>query len=127
DACDRQGVAADLDSVDFYRKARSCLSTDGVFVINVCSDKGSTATHLEKLRDAFDDKLLTLQVRRDGNVIAFGFKEHRPDFGCKQIESVARELKQRLCLDFPKYARKIVRSRNPSQHALPDAHRRLLT
>jgi spermidine synthase len=107
DACDRKGVAADLDSVDFYRKARSRLSTEGVFVVNICGDKVATAAHLDNLRDAFDDQLLTLPVRQDGNVIAFGFKEHRPDFACKQIELAARELKQRLRLDFPKYARKI--------------------
>jgi spermidine synthase len=118
DACDRNGVAANLDSVDFYRKARSRLSADGVFVVNICGDMDSTAVHLEKLRAAFDDKLLTLPVRQDGNVIAFGFKEHRPDFACKQIELAARELRLRLRLNFPRYARKIVcPSQSRSAHA----------
>jgi spermidine synthase len=107
DACDRKGIAADLDSVDFYRKARSCLSADGVLVVNLCGDENSTAAHLDKLRDAFDDQLLTLPVRHDTNIIAFGFKDHRPDFAFKQMKFVARELKQQLRLNFPKFARNI--------------------
>jgi len=107
DACDGKGVAVDLDSVDFYRRARSRLSAGGVFVTNLCGDKRSTTTHLARIRDAFDDEMLSLQVRKDGNVIAFGFKDHRPDFACKQIETTARELKQQHRLNFPKYARRI--------------------
>ena len=36
DACDRSGMAVELDWLEFYRKARRCLSTGGVFVINLC-------------------------------------------------------------------------------------------
>jgi spermidine synthase len=109
DACDRWGVAAELGSADFYRKARSRLSADGVFVVNICGDEGSTAAHLEKIRDAFDDELLSLQVREDSNVIVFGFKGHRPDLRCERLELSARDLKKRFRLDFPRYARNIAR------------------
>src|SRR5205814_1223184 len=74
DACDRSGMAIELDSVEFYRKARRRLSAGGVFVTNLCGDKTSVAAHLSKLREAFDDEVLLLQVRKDGNVIVFGFK-----------------------------------------------------
>ncbi len=107
DACDRSGMAAQLDSVEFYRKARRRLSAGGVFVINLCGDNDSVATHLGKLRDAFDGELLSLQVRQDGNVIAFGFKECRPDLCWERIEAGAPDLKRRFRLDFPRYARRI--------------------
>jgi spermidine synthase len=115
DACDRKGVAVDLDSVDFYRTARSRLSIGGVFVANICGDRFSTAAHLARIRDGFDGEMLSLQVQKDGNVIAFGFKECRPDFACEQIEVTALELKQQLRLDFPKYARKITRPLEPRE------------
>jgi spermidine synthase len=109
DACDRKGTAADLDSVEFYRSARSRLSANGVFVVNVCGDENSIATHLANLREAFDDELLSLQVRQDGNVIVFGFKGRRPDLNRRQIQECASNLRERYLLDFPKFARKIVR------------------
>ncbi|MEJ0084955.1 MAG: spermidine synthase-like protein [Pseudomonadota bacterium] len=107
DACDRFGMAAELDSVEFYRKARHNLSADGVFVTNLCGDKVSTGAHLAKLRDAFDDEVLSLQVRKDGNIIAFGFKDRRPESHWDRIEAGAADLRRRFRLDFPLYARRI--------------------
>jgi spermidine synthase len=104
DACDRTGIAAELQSVEFYRKARRRLSAGGVFVANICGDKDSVAAHLAKVRDAFDDELLSLQVQTDENIIVFGFKKRRPDLHWKRIEAGAADLKRRFHLDFPRYA-----------------------
>lgn len=104
DACDRKGIAAELGSVEFYRNARRGLSANGVFVANICGDKDSVAAHLTKLRDAFDDEMLSLQVRTDGNIIVFGFKERRPELHWERMETGAADLKQRFHLDFPTYA-----------------------
>jgi spermidine synthase len=107
DACDRKGIASEIDSVEFYRNARSRLSPDGVFVVNVCGDKASTAAHLAKLCDAFEDELLALHVQQDGNVIVFGFKGRRPEVRRARLDASARDLKRQFRLDFPKYARNI--------------------
>jgi spermidine synthase len=109
DACDRKGIAANLDSVEFYRSARNLLSAAGVFVVNICGDEDSTASHLANLRDAFDGELLLLRVHDDNNLIVFGFKGRRPDMDVEQIEASAGDLKQRFRLDFPRYARSLAR------------------
>ena len=109
DACDRSGLAAEVDSVDFYRNARDHLTPSGVFVINLCGERRSVAAHLTKLRNAFDDELLSLQVRNDSNLIVFGFRERRPDSHWGRIESTAPDLRRRFRLDFPRYARRIAR------------------
>ncbi|MEO8063593.1 MAG: spermidine synthase-like protein [Pseudomonadota bacterium] len=109
DACDRKGIAAGLASVEFYRSARKRLSANGVFVVNVCGDLNSIDTHVANLREAFDDELLSLQVPRDGNVILFGFKGRRPHLDRKQMQTCASDLRQQCQLDFPKYARTLVR------------------
>lgn len=107
DACDRSGLAAEVDSVDFYRQARGHLSPGGVFVINLCGDRSSMAAHLTKLREAFEGQLLSLPVRNDANLIVFGFRERRVDLQRERIESLAPDLKRRFRLDFPRYVRRI--------------------
>jgi spermidine synthase len=107
DACDRSGLAAELDSVDFYRKARRNLSADGVFVINLCGDKSSIAAYLAKLCYAFEDEVLSLRVQNDSNLIVFGFSGRHDDLRWDRIEAGAAELKRQFRLDFPRYARRI--------------------
>ena len=109
DACDRKGIAAAIASVEFYRNARSRLSANGVFVVNVCGDKDAIAAHLTKLRNAFDGELMLLQVQKDASVIVFGFKGRRSNLVWDQIEASAGDLKRQFRLDFPKFARNIAR------------------
>jgi len=106
DGCDRSGIAAEFESVEFYRKARRRLSAGGVFVANVCGDKDSAAAHLTRLREAFEDELLSLRVRADGNIIVFGFRERRPRHWGR-IEAGAVDLRRQFHLDFPRYAHKM--------------------
>jgi spermidine synthase len=107
DAFDRDGMAAGFGSAEFYRVARAGLSIGGVLVANLCGDSSSIAGQLDNLREAFKDQLLTVSVRKDGNIIAFGFKGRRPASRWAQIEKGAEDLKQRFRLDFPNYARRI--------------------
>jgi spermidine synthase len=117
DACDRKGTASNLDTVEFYRNARQRLVSGGVFAVNLCGDRASMAAHLMKLRQAFDDELLTLQVQKDSNIIVFGFNGRRPDMTDVKMRTSAHDLDRRFGLDFDKYARKIERqSRTKSAH-----------
>jgi spermidine synthase len=107
DACDREGVAPELSSVEFYQNARRCLAPGGVFVTNMCGDPDSRAAHLVKLRNAFDDEFLSLPVRSGGNVIVFAFKEPRRSVPWERLEADAAALERRYGLDFPRYVRRI--------------------
>jgi spermidine synthase len=107
DACDRKGIAADLDSIEFYRNARRRLSAGGVFVVNVCGDAQSMASHVARLRDAFAGQILLLQVQKGSNVIVFGFKERLPDLAAEPLQVRAGDLAKRFRLDFPQFARRI--------------------
>lgn len=109
DACDRRGTVEDLASVRFYRDARKQLSGQGVFVVNLCGDERSMTAHLARLGEAFDGELLSLQVQQDSNMIVFGFKGRRPVLRRQRLDTCAGELERQFRLDFPKYARAIVR------------------
>jgi spermidine synthase len=107
DACDREGIAPELDTLEFYQAAHRCLSPDGIFVINVCGDANRAAAHVGKIRAVFGDQFMTLQVRRDGNLILYAFKDRAPEIDWQQVEATATELKRKLGLDFPRYLRRI--------------------
>jgi spermidine synthase len=107
DACDRRGIAPELDAIAFYQDAHRCLSPGGVFVSNMCSNLNGWAAHIVKIRTVFGDEILTLQVKPDGNVIVFAFKECRPEIDWEYLEATAVDLKRRLGLDFPRYVRRI--------------------
>jgi spermidine synthase len=107
DACDHAGIAPELNSVDFYKDACRCLSPGGVFVANLCGDVHSRTAHLARICEVFGDDLLTLPVRKDGNVIVFAFKDGPPATPYRDLAVAARDLKQALGLDFPRYAQRI--------------------
>jgi spermidine synthase len=107
DACARTGIAPQLDTTEFYRQARRCLTPDGVFVINMCGDAYDRGAHMLRLRQVFGDAFVSLPVRPDGNVIVLAFKERCPQIRIESLEARARELKRRFDLDFPRYARRI--------------------
>ena len=105
DACDRRGIAPELDAIEFYRDAHRCLTPGGVLVTNMCSDTNNCAAHVTKIREVFGDDFMTLQVRPHGNVIVFAFKEPRPAIDWDRLEAIAVDLKRRHPLDFPRYVR----------------------
>ena len=104
DACDREGVAPECDSLEFYQQAYRRLSRCGVFVANLCV--GTSATHIRKIRTVFGGHCVTLRVRQDGNIVVFAFKEPRPAIDWPQFEPAAIALKRRFGLDFPRYVRR---------------------
>jgi spermidine synthase len=107
DACDREGIAPELNTVEFYQQAHRCLFSGGVFVANMCGDLDGCAAHVAKIRAVFGDEFMTLQVRPDGNLIVFAFKARPPEIDWEQLAADAVDLKRKFGLDFPRYVRRI--------------------
>src|SRR6185437_16221677 len=55
DACDPTGIAAGLNTLQFYRNARRCLTSAGILVVNPCGDEPARAEHLLKIRQVFGE------------------------------------------------------------------------
>jgi spermidine synthase len=107
DACNRDGIAPELNAIEFYQQVHRCLFSSGVFVANMCGDLDNCAAHVGKIRKVFGDDIMTLQVRPDGNLIVFAFKERRPEIDWEQLERTAVDLERKFGLDFPRYVRRI--------------------
>jgi len=108
DACDRSGVAAQLDTLEFYTNARRRLAARGVCVANLCSDPFIGTAHLKRIRRVFGgDNVVTLSVSPLGNVIAFAFKERLSEVFWDRWNCEASALKPRFGLDLPRYLKKM--------------------
>lgn len=105
DACDRNGIAAECDSLEFYQHVYHMLDRGGVFITNLCSE--ASATHVRKIRTVFGEHCLTLRARRDGNLILLALKEPCGAIDWPKLEAGAIALKRRLGLDFPRYVRRV--------------------
>ena len=109
DAFGPDGVAEELASFEFYERARGRLSASGVLVMNVAGNKETYARHVERLLTAFDDAVIAMSVREDGNYILFAFRDASFAPRWKFMRAIAIELQKRLRLDFPGFAQQLER------------------
>lgn len=124
DACDRAGIAPEMNSAEFYRNAFHCLAPGGIFVANVCGDPESRNAHFLRIRQVFGERWLALPVRPDGSIIVFAFKDELPTAPFSHLADAAPGLKREFGLDFPNYVRRIARAwqrRAEPQHLLDAA------
>lgn len=111
DAFDRDGFSASIDSRDFYPKVRALLPSNGMLVANLAGARRDRLAHLAAMREAFDDRLLILQIGDDGNHVVVAFRNESYDPCWRWIERKAKVLRARHCIDFPLIAQKFERSR----------------
>jgi spermidine synthase len=109
DAFGADGVAAELLHTDFYENARRRLGGKGMLVMNVAGDREGYARHVERLLEVFDERVIAISVREDGNYILFAFCD--PAFAprWKWMRAIALELQARFKLDFPTFAQQLER------------------
>jgi spermidine synthase len=105
DACDRSGIAPELDRIEFYDSARERLSEAGVFVLNLCGERSRWPSHMTKIRRVFGKRFMTLSAREDGNQIVLAFRRPPDEVHWDDLEALARELSGRFGLAFPRYVR----------------------
>lgn len=109
DVFDEHGVAAALADSSFYTDAFRMLSGNGILVMNIAGDKRAYARHVDLVGAAFEDRVIAMSVREDGNYLLFAFRN--PEFSprWKWMKSIARELQGRTGLDFPRFAQQLER------------------
>jgi spermidine synthase len=110
DACDRDGLAPELNELEFYQHAWRRLTATGVLVLNLCGKQASWAPHMAKLQQVFGPRFMVLSAHDDGNMIVFAFKQPGPiEVDWPGLKSGARGLKRHLGIDFPRYVQRMAR------------------
>ncbi|MBV8063622.1 MAG: hypothetical protein JOY51_08500 [Nevskia sp.] len=109
DGCDAGGSAPAFNNEPFYRKLRSHLRPQGLAVMNVTGPPSRVKSHLGLIGQAFDERVLTIDVSDCRNRIALGWNGDM-QFEWKALAQRADELAVSYGLDFPEFARLLQRA-----------------
>ena len=70
DGFDEKGRAGLLDSAPFYANCQARLSRRGALAVNLVTRSSSARPSLDRLRAAFDDRVLAIAPSEAGNIVA---------------------------------------------------------
>jgi spermidine synthase len=105
-----------LDTPAFYRACRQVLRAPGVMTINLFGDHTSFPRNIERICDAFDNRVLVFPEVHDGNVIALAFNGPPLQVGWDAVQARAAALQASLKLPTKGWAEGL-RSANVGQEA----------
>jgi spermidine synthase len=111
DAFDRNGFAAAVSSREFYLNVRDTLAVNGVMVANMVGAKADRVAHLDLIADVFNDNIVVLPIKNDGNYLVFAFRDASFEPRWRWIENQTKAMQKHFGLDFPKFATTLKRSR----------------
>jgi len=94
DGFDAKGRAGMLDLLPFYCNGRARLSERGLLVTNLLTRSRGVAPSVERLRAAFDGRVLALPRCDGGNTIAIAAAGESIDIAQSELRAAARALKQ---------------------------------
>lgn len=72
DGFDAAGRPGSLDTLPFYRRARTRLDRHGVIALNLLGGVRQCRASMKRLRSAFDERILVMPSGDVGNTIVFG-------------------------------------------------------
>lgn len=78
-----------LDTTAFYRACRRVLKSPGVMTINLFGDHDSFPKNIERICDAFDNRVLVFPEVHDGNIIALAFNGPAIDVSWEALQARA--------------------------------------
>jgi spermidine synthase len=100
DGYDAQGRAGMLDSEPFYLSCHSRLAKEGLLSANYLSRTRGAKPSLDRLRRAFDDRVLVLPPSEAGNTVAIAGAAPLRHDNIADLRTAAEELKARTGLDL---------------------------
>lgn len=119
DAFDRHGLAPALCGREFYEQVRTRLLPNGVLVANVAGLRNERMGYIDTMKIVFGDNMIVLPVEEDDNDVVFAFRDPTFEPRWRWIESQVEAMRRRYGLEFPMFARKLKRSRQPTLSPSP--------
>jgi spermidine synthase len=92
-----------LVSDEFYAAAYNALRAPGVMVLNFFGHDRKFDRYLQRIEAAFNEFVICLNAKEDGNVIVFALKGAPPSIEWDELRRCAFKLEARLGLPFVRY------------------------
>jgi len=103
DGYDSESQVAALATLPFYRDCARILGDDGVLVVNLWGGDRNFNACVERIRTAFDGRVLCLPAGKPGNVAAFAFKMRQGNPRWDDLQRRAQALTPRFGLTFERF------------------------
>lgn len=111
DCFDPEGYSPSVMTREFFRDAKDALGKKGVLVSNLVGKKEERVAQLDLLRTVFGDNIVVMPDKEDGNLVVFVFRDPAFEPRWRWMAAEAPAMKARFGLDFPRFAKKLERSR----------------
>ena len=94
DGFDRHARVGALDTVAFYQACRSLLSEQGLIAVNLFGRTRRFDASINRIAQAFDDRIIVLPPSEGGNVIAFGVSGGSVALNERELKAEVRALRE---------------------------------
>jgi spermidine synthase len=100
DGFDAQGRAGVLDTLPFYCNVHARLADGGLTAVNLLSRNQASRASVERMRAAFDGRVLALPACASGNVIALAAAGDPVDVAYDELGRAAKVLRKETALNL---------------------------
>jgi spermidine synthase len=118
DGFDEKGRTGMLDTLPFYVNCRARLSAKGLMAVNLVDRSRGVGASLQRIREAFDDRVLLMPPFEEANTVAIAATGERIDLSAESLLGAARELKTGTGLDLVATMERYLASANHSADSL---------
>lgn len=101
DGYNAESHVEELATRAFYADCRDRLAPGGMLVVNLWGGDKAFSEVLKRIEGVFTPGTLCLPARKQGNVIAFGFRDAPGPLQWRDLQTRAGQLESRLGLEFP--------------------------
>jgi spermidine synthase len=112
DGYDAEAQVEALSTLSFYRDCARALGEAGILVVNLWGGDRNFTACVERIAEAFNQRVACLPAGKPGNVVVLAFKRSPGEPLWEDLSSRARVLEQALGLEFTKFVLELA-LRNP--------------
>ncbi len=107
DGYDAESQVEALATLPFYRDCARVLGDDGILVVNLWGGDRNFNACVERIRTAFDDRVLCLPAGKPGNIAAFAFKREQGEPRWDELNQRATALAPHFGLTFGRFVEEL--------------------
>lgn len=115
DGCDDTGIDQAFSNEHFYQSVRDGLRHRGVLAANLVGTAQVREAHAGLIAETFEQRAVVVPVAGEPSKVAFAFRDTGWRSNLDSLPGRARKLERKFGLDFPAFARSLLRASERSR------------